>query len=255
MLEVLFWAGRLAVADRRSTFERLYDMAERVIPQPVLDTPTPPIEEAHRGLLLHAARAMGVATVKDLADYFRMKATESRPRIAELVEDGALVPVNVEGWKDPAYLAPDARVPRSVDAQALLSPFDSLIWERARTERLFGMHLRIEIYTPAPKRVYGYYVLPFLLGDALVGRVDLKADRAAGSLLALGAFLEPGASAAAVAPALADELRSMAEWLELDRVVVSDHGDLASALSRTLRARSPRSGRAGAGGGRPRSRS
>ena len=235
-LEWLFWTGQVAVATRRN-FERVYDLPERVLPADVLAAPTPSEEEAHRQLLLLAGRSLGVGTARDLADYHRIRITMARPRLAELVEDGRLVPVHVEGWREPAYLDPDATVPRRIDARALLSPFDSLVWERARVDRLFDFHLRLELYVPAPKRVYGYYVLPFLLGDMLVGRVDLKADRKRGRLLVPGAFTEPGQDAARVAGPLAEELRSMAEWLELDAVEVGERGDLAPALRRTSRTR------------------
>jgi hypothetical protein len=240
-LEYLFWAGRVAAA-RRVNFERLYDLTERVIPQAVLSTATPPTEEAQRQLVLVAARALGVATEPDLGDYFRLPRAESKLRVAELVEAGDLVPVAVDGWRAPGYLWPAARRPRSVRARALLSPFDSLIWYRERTLRVFGFRYRIEIYTPAAARVHGYYVLPFLLDEALVARVDLKADRQTGVLVVRGAFAEPGVDPETAVRPLADELREMADWLELDGVVVGERGDLAAALGRAVRAVSSRRG-------------
>jgi uncharacterized protein YcaQ len=189
-LEFLFWAGRITTAERRPSFERLYDLPERVLPKAVLDMPTPEPAEAHRELLRIASRALGVATASDLRDYFRMSPGDADPRIAELVEAGDLLPVKVEGWANKAYLDPKARRPRKVDACALLAPFDPLVWERSRAERLFDFHYRIEIYTPAEKRIYGYYVLPFLLGERLVGRVSLKADRASGKLLVHATYAE-----------------------------------------------------------------
>jgi uncharacterized protein len=231
-IEFLFWAGRVAVLERRN-FERRYDMPERVIPADVLALPTPSEEEAHRELLVRAARACGVGTVSDLADYFRIRNPLARPRIAELVEDGRLVEVEVHGWRHPGYAVPDLVVPRKSARRALLVPFDPLIWERDRTERLFGFRYRIEIYTPAEKRVHGYYVLPFLLGDALVARVDLKSDRQAQVLRVQGAFAEPGAPPHA-AEELAAELRELARWLGLDGVAVTPRGDLAVALARAL---------------------
>jgi uncharacterized protein YcaQ len=232
-LEWLFWAGDLTSAGRGPNFERRYDLPERVLPAAVLDTPTPRIEEAHRQLLLRAAKHHGVGTARDLADYFRIKIPIARPRLHELVEEGALVPVQVGDWKEIAYLHPDARRPRRINAHALLSPFDSLIWERSRAERLFGVKIRIELYTPAPKRVHGYYVLPFLLGDAIVARVDLKSDRKASRLLVQGAYAEDPHGDDAVVP-LAAELRTMATWLDLDDVEVKPRGDLAKALQLAL---------------------
>jgi uncharacterized protein YcaQ len=232
-LEFLFWTGRITTSTRVN-FERRYDIAERVIPADVLDLPTPSEADAHRELLLIAARAHGVGTAGDLADYFRITVPQARPRIAELVEDGRLEQVAVRGWAQPAYLVPGTILPRRVNARALLVPFDPLVFERARTERIFDFHYRVEIYVPAPKRVHGYYVLPFLLGDALVARVDLKADRAAGVLLVQAAWAEPGAPPE-TANELAVELRAMATWLGLDDVVVVPRGDLSARLVDAVR--------------------
>ena len=219
-LEWLFRIGAVTSAGRTNSFERIYDVSERVLPPAVLDAPTPPIEDAHRTLVERAARHHGVGTTRDLADYFRLAIGEARPRIAELVEAGVLAPVQVEGWRERAFVHVDAAHPRAVRAAALLSPFDSLVWERPRTERLFGMRLRLELYTPAPKRTYGYYVLPFLLGDELVARVDLKAERKRGELHALAVHVEPVHvdRGTEVASALDIQLRAMADWLELERV-------------------------------------
>jgi uncharacterized protein YcaQ len=195
-LEFLLWTGQVYAAGRRATFERCYDLPERVIPAPVLAVATPEPADAHRALLTHAADRLGVATAGDLADYFRLPAALVRPRLIELVEAGELATVRVEGWRAPAYLRPRLVIPRRVAARALLSPFDSLIWERSRTRRLFGMDVKLEVYTPAEQRRYGYYVLPFLLGDRLVARVDLKSDRAAGVLRVLAAWDERAADAA-----------------------------------------------------------
>jgi uncharacterized protein len=234
-IEWLFWTGQLASSHRLTSFERVYDLPERILPAAVVDAPTPAPADAQRALLQRAARALGVGTAGDLADYFRIKKPDARPRLAELVEAGALRAVTVEGWREPAYLDPDAATPRRIDARTLISPFDSLIFERARTERLFGFRYRIEIYTPAPRRTYGYYVLPFLLGDRLVARVDLKSDRARGALAVQGAYAEPDTDARQVASALAAELRAFAAWLGLDTVTVARKGDLARALAAALR--------------------
>ena len=224
-IEFLFWSGQVTSARRRG-FERLYDVPERVLPTEVLATPTPSREEAQRELLKVASRSMGVATERDLRDYFRLPTAEAKARIAELVEDGALLPVTVEGWRNHAYLDPAARFPRRVDACALLGPFDSLIWERDRVQRLFGFRYRIEIYVPAEQRVHGYYVLPFLLGDRLVARADLKADRQAGVLRVQAAHAEEHAPPE-TGERMRDRLEAMAGWLGLDNgIEITGRGDL-----------------------------
>jgi uncharacterized protein YcaQ len=239
VLEWLLGAGDLSVAGRRNGFERVYDLTERVVPASILATPTPSIEDAHRELVRIASRALGVANRRDIFNYFYLRADRTARSITELVESGDLVPVTVEGWRDPAYIAAGAERPREVRGRALLGPFDPLMFDRDRVERLFGMRYRIEIYTPAPKRVYGYYVLPFLLGETLVGRVDLKADRARAALVVQAAWGEPGIDSSTVAAALVEELRTMAGWLELERVEVRPTGDLAHSVAAAAASRLP----------------
>ena len=230
-LEWLFWAGRITTTTRRGSFERVYDLTERALPRAVIDTPTPDEADAQRMLIERSARALGVATAGDLRDYFRLKPEDAHPRIRELVEAGRLVPVRVQGWTQQAFLHPDARAPRRVDGQALLAPFDPLIWERSRAERLFGIRYRIEIYTPAEKRVHGYYVLPFLMDGQIVARVDLKADRQNRVLLVQSAHPEPDGPVT-VAERLMAELALAARWLGLDRVTIIGTGDLCASLRR-----------------------
>ena len=230
-MEVLFAEGRLA-GWRGPNFERRYDLPERVVPAAVLASPTPSVDDAHRQLLLLAARSQGIGTVRDLADYYRIKLRPATARVAELVDAGDLDHVEVEGWRQPGYVVPGARPRRPTrEDAALLTPFDSLIWERARTTRLFGFDYRIEVYTPAAKRTFGYYVLPMLLGDELVARFDLKADRSGRTLLVQAAHIEADADRGAVATAASSELGRLATWLGLDAVDVKPRGDLAPALA------------------------
>ncbi|MFN3559011.1 MAG: winged helix-turn-helix domain-containing protein [Brevundimonas sp.] len=236
-LEWLFWAG-LITTRTRNGFERVYDLTERALPAHIIDAPTPDEPDAQRELIRIAARAMGVATEADMRDWFRMPVADTKARITELVEAGELMPVAVSGWRQTAWLAPGAKTPRKVSGQALLSPFDNLIWARDRTERLFGVRVRLEIYTPEHKRTHGYYVLPFLEDEAITARVDLKSDRKAGELLVQAAWREPDTTRDTAAR-LAAELKRMACWLGLERVSVVGKGDLATALDASLAAGNP----------------
>ena len=235
-LEFLFWAGDISTAYRRG-FERVYDLPERVLPSEVISTPTPERGDAQRELLRRSIRSMGVATAKDLRDYFRLPATECKQRLAELVDAAELIPTKVEGWRQPAFLDPSiTAVPRWVRGSALLCPFDPLVWERGRTERIFDFHYRIEIYVPADQRVYGYYVFPFLLDGSLVARVDLKADRKEKVLLVQRAWGEADAPPE-TSERLATELHSMAEWLGLEGVIIRPAGNLAFDLGEHITGR------------------
>lgn len=237
ILEYLLWTGEITAQRRANDFARVYRPFHHVLPPEILAAPTPTEHEARRQLLLRASRSLGIATANDLFDYHHQKPMETRHVLAELVGEGALHQVKVEGWREPAYLHPEAVRPRSVNARALVSPFDSMVWYRQRIERLFDFHYRIEIYTPAAKRIYGYYVLPFVLGERIVARVDVKADRQAGTLLVPGAFSEDGVDVKHVAAELMDELRLMARWLGLDSVTIGPKGDLSGLLARSNRQR------------------
>ena len=245
-LELLFRQGRVAIAGRRN-FERLYDVSERVLPRAVLDAAPVAEADAKKALLVRAARAMGVGTAKDIAQYFhidswwdrlsvngRRKPRDTQRLFDELVEDGRLRRAQVEGWKPPAYLAPGASIPRSIDVRAIVSPFDPVMWERKWTKAVFDFDYQIEIYVPGPKRIHGYYVLPFIMGDRFAARADLKADRKTSTLIVHAAYVEPGLEAGDVASALAAELRTMAAWLSLDTFAVARKGNLAQLLKRAL---------------------
>jgi len=239
-LEWLFYTGQVTAAERTTSFARRYDLPERVLPRAVLDAPTPAPEDAFRALVELSARALGVAAEAELRDYFRLPVDGFKRAVAELVEDKVLLPVSVDGWRPATYLHHEARLPRRVRAATLVSPFDPLIWERARTERLFDMAYRIEIYVPAPRRLYGYYVLPFLLGDRFVARVDLKAERRTGVLQIPAAWLEPAAEQEETAVALAAELHRLAGWLGLHTVAPPDRGDFAGPLAAALKTHAAR---------------
>jgi hypothetical protein len=231
-LEWLFWAGFITTKTRRG-FERVYDLTERAIPSEILALPTPSEANAQRELVRRSAEAMGIATIADLTDYFRIHyQADAKLRARELVEDGVLEEVSVPGWRGPAFLHTGAKLPRRATGAALLSPFDNLIWFRERTERVFGMRYRIGLYTPAAEREHGYYVYPFLLGDKLAAQVDLKSDRKDGVLLVQAAHLEAGASAEEVLAPLAAELRSAAAWQGLADIRIAKKGGLSAALSR-----------------------
>jgi uncharacterized protein YcaQ len=233
-LEWLFWTGQVTTATRRATFERVYDIPERVLPDNVIDAPTPGEDDAKRALIEHSARALGIGSEACLRDYYRLGSSVAKQAIRDLVEAGTLRAVTVEGWTAPAYLHVEARRPKAVSARALLAPFDPIVWHRDRAETLFGAHIRIELYTPRHKRSHGYYVLPFLYGDRIVGRVDLKADRDTETLHVLSAHSEPGIAAEMFVADLADEIRLMARWLGLPRLETKRTGDAAAALQRVL---------------------
>ena len=233
-LEYHFARGDLAVSHRLPNFQRVYDLPERIIPKCQLAA-SHDKETAEREMLRRASVALGVATQRDLADYFRLSPRDAAPRVEELVEEGALSRVDVENWREPGYLSSTARLPRAIEGASLLSPFDPIVWFRPRAERLFDFHYRIEIYVPAAQRRWGYYVLPFRFGDRIVARVDLKADRKAGRLLAQAAYLEPGAGPGECADALARELRLLGDWLCLDSIRVSRNSGFARALAAALK--------------------
>ena len=245
-VEFLFRQGRVAVAGRRH-FERVYDLPERLYPKAILDAGRVAPADAKKALIVRAARAMGIGTAKDIAQYFHIDAwwdrlsingrrqpAQTQPLFDELVEDGGLERVRVAGWPQPAYLVPGARIPTAIEVRAIVSPFDPVLWERKWTKAVFGFDYQIEIYVPGPKRIYGYYVLPFLLGDRFAARVDLKADRKTATLIVHAAYVEPGLDRGAVASALAGELRSLATWLGLERFAVGSKGNLAKPLKRAL---------------------
>jgi hypothetical protein len=232
-LEHLFGAGKLAVS-HRNNFTRYYDITERVVPAEHLSAATPEPREAQKQLMLNAIRALAAGTARDIVDYYWIRPAIGRRLLTELVAEGSILEAEIAGWNEPAYIDPAVRIPRSVDARSLINPFDTYAWNRDRLERLHGFQYRIEIYVPQPKRVYGYYVFPFLLGDDLVARVDLKADRKAGVLRVPGSFLEDGQDPKRVARELAIELAEMARWLGLGEIEVDNKGDLAGELRRAV---------------------
>jgi uncharacterized protein YcaQ len=229
-LEYLFFFGDVATAGR-SRFERTYGLTETIVPARLRETVIPKTD-AIRELVRRSARALGIGTLSDLADYYRLRTDETQAAVRELLDAGELLPVTVAGWNRPAFLDPAARIPRRIEAAALLSPFDPVVWERDRALRMFGFHYRIEIYTPAPKRIFGYYTLPLLIDEALVGRIDLKSDRQNGVLRVQSAWREAGATPdpARIAPLL----RQIAAWQGLSDVVVVDRGDLAREVALAL---------------------
>lgn len=230
-METLFYQGLVTTA-KRDKFERIYDLPERVIPSEILGRATPPEAETFHHLISLSAQALGIANEFELRDYFRLPIAETKTAIAECLENGDLVPVKVDGWAKPAYVHKNTELPRKAGGTALLSPFDPLCWERARTERLFNFHYRIEIYTPQPKRKFGYYVLPFLNGEDICGRVCLKADRETGTLRANAIHHEEMVDPVDTAKAMAGELAKMANWLGLPNIEVKKSGNLASALAK-----------------------
>ena len=237
-LDWLFRIGAVGIR-RRGNFTKEFDLLERIVPAEVLARPTPTAEDAQRELLVRSGAALGVGTASDLIDYYRLPLREGRHRLRDVAEEGRLETVAVEGWTEPAYLHPSARLPRSVEALTVLSPFDPIVWDRDRAARLWGFDYRIEIYVPASKRVYGYYVLPVLDGEQLAARLDLKTDRAAGALRVLGAYAEPGVDRDPLAERLRPHLAELARFVEVGEVDYGSRGDLAAAL---------RAGRDGSGG-------
>lgn len=233
-LETLFDQGLLTAATRQG-FERIYDLPERVLSSDILNRPTPGEPDGFRILIEKSAEALGIATEFDLRDYFRLPVAEARQAVLDNVEAGVLIPVAVEGWKPQAYLHRDAQIPRKAGATALLSPFDPIVWDRERAERLFNFHYRIELYTPAPKRKFGYYVLPFMTGETLGGRLCLKSDRQTGTLLVNRSHIEHDVVAGNIAPAIAAEIKLMARWLGLEKVKIARTGNFAKALSAAAR--------------------
>ena len=228
-LDWLFRIGAVGIR-RRGNFTKEFDLLERIVPAEVLAQPTPGAAEAQRELLVRSAEALGVGTATDLIDYFRLPVREGRARLREVVDSGLLAEVAVGGWTESAYMHPGARLPRSVDALAVLSPFDPIVWNRDRAARLWDFDYRIEIYVPAAKRVYGYYVLPVLDGEQLVARLDVKTDRPGGALRVLGAFAEPGVDHGALAERLRPHLHDLARFVGVDDVGYGDRGDLMPAL-------------------------